>query len=272
VPLRDNHEEALAGALSSEEARRLLETWTVGVVRYRIAWDEGGHHRARTWRAAQALASLRPAWVNDPTESTWEARAREEGGALLVELHPRGLVDPRFAYRVRDVPAASHPPLAAALVRVAGVRQGDVVWDPFAGSGVELVERALAGPYARLYGTDTSERALDAARANLAAAGVKGAALELADATTHAPAGTTLIVTNPPMGRRVARDGTLAELLDRFVDHAAEVLRPGGRLVWLSPLGARTTARAASRGFNVTLDTEVDMGGFRTRLQRFVRT
>jgi 23S rRNA G2445 N2-methylase RlmL len=241
-------------------------------VRYRIAWSRGGHQRARTWRAAHALAVRRPSWVNDPTESTWEANAREELGTLSVDLHPRGLVDPRFAYRVRDVPAASHPPLAAALVRVAGVRPDDVVWDPFVGSGVELVERAVAGRYGGLRGSDTDPRAIDAARTNLAAAGVKDAVLELAQATRHSPPGTTLIVTNPPMGRRVARDGTLSALLEAFVDHAAEMLPDAGRLVWLSPLGARTAPRATTRGFAVTMDTEVDMGGFRARLQRFVRT
>jgi predicted RNA methylase len=272
VPLGESPEEALVRALSSDEARSLLEAWTVGILRYRIAWMRGGHRRARTWRAAQALAALCPSWVNDPTESTWEARAREESGALIVELHPRGLVDPRFVYRVRDVPAASHPPLAAALVRVAGVQPEDVVWDPFVGSGVELVERALAGPYDGLRGSDTDPRALEAARANLAAAGVKDAMLTLADATREAPPGTTLIVTNPPMGRRVARDGTLSTLLDRFVDHAAELLPAGGRLVWLSPLGARTASQAIARGFAVTMDSEVDMGGFHARLQRFVRT
>jgi hypothetical protein len=272
VPLGEGPEKALVRALSSDEARSLLEAWTVGIVRYRIAWTDGGHQRARTWRAAQALAALRPSWVNDPTESTWEVRAREEGDALLVLLHPRGLVDPRFAYRVRDVPAASHPPLAAALVRVAGVRPEDVVWDPFVGSGVELIERALAGPYKGLRGSDTDPRALEAARANLAAAGVLDTVLTLADATTEAPPGTTLIVTNPPMGRRIARDGTLSTLLERFVDHAAELLPAGGRLVWLSPLGGRTASWAMARGLAVTMDSEVDMGGFHARLQRFDRS
>jgi 23S rRNA G2445 N2-methylase RlmL len=271
VALSRSPEDALVRALASVEAGRVLEGWTTGVVRFRIAWAEGGHRRGQTWRAAEAITRAHPAWVNDPTDSTWEVDARVEGGALLVELSPRGLADPRFAYRVTDVPAASHPPLAAALVRVAGVRAGDVVWDPFVGSGVELVERARAGPYARLLGSDTDARALDAARANLAAAGVSGAVLTPADATTHAPKGVTLILTNPPMGRRVARDGTLGALLERFVDHAADLLLPGGRMVWLSPLGAATSARAAARGMRVTMDTSVDMGGFRARLQRFER-
>ena len=176
--------------------------------------------------------------MNDPTESTWEAGAREEGGALLVELHPRGLADPRFAYRVRDVPAASHPPLAAAMVRVAGRRPDDVRLGPFHGLGRRARRARARGPYARLHGTDTDAGALDAARANFAAAGVEDVAIELGRRDASAPQGTTLIVTNPPMGRRVTRDGTLASLLERFVDHAAEVLPPEG-----ASSGCRRSAR-----------------------------
>jgi 23S rRNA G2445 N2-methylase RlmL len=269
VPFGAKPEDALVTALGSELARSILETWTVGTVRYRIAWASG-HRRASTWRAAEALAKARPSWVNDPTESTWEVFAREEDKRLEVELVPRGLVDPRFAYRVKDVPAASHAPLAAALVRVAEVRDGDRVWDPFVGSGVELVERSIAGPYASLSGTDTDPRALDAARANFAAAGLEGVTLGLSDCMTHDPGKTTLVLTNPPMGRRLLRDGSLGPLLERFIDHVAKVLAPKGRLVWLSPLGARTAARARAKGLSVELEEEVDMGGFRARLQRIV--
>jgi len=274
VPLGDRPEDALALALGSELARGLLETWTQGLVRYRIAWGGKGHRRAATWRAAHALATLHPSWVNDPTESTWEVFAREDGDEkklLHVELHPRGLPDLRFSYRVRDVPAASHGPLAAALVRVAEPDDDDWVWDPFMGSGVELVERAQKGAYARLQGTDNDPRALEAARANFAAAGLTDVRVELADAVAHVPERVTLILTNPPMGRRVVRDGTLGPLLDGFIDQAARVLAPGGRLVWLSPLGARTAARARERGLRVELEEEIDMGGFRARLQRLRR-
>jgi 23S rRNA G2445 N2-methylase RlmL len=243
----------------------------VGTVRYRIAWATGGHHRSATWSAARAIAARLPGWINDPTASTWEIVAREDKQQLHIEISPRGLNDPRFGYRVRDVPAASHPTLAAALVRVAGVRDDDVVWDPFMGSGVELIERAHAGKYARLVGSDTDPRALDAARANFGAAGVRGVQIDLADAVAYAPPKTTLIITNPPMGRRLVRDGSLATLLDRFVDHASVVLSRGGRLVWLSPLGTRTSERARARGLTAILEEVVDMGGFPAHLQRFER-
>jgi 23S rRNA G2445 N2-methylase RlmL len=187
---------------------------------------------------------------------------------LDVEMTPRALADPRFAYRKGDVPAASHPTIAAALVRVACVSARDVVWDPFCGSGTELVERALAGPFERLHGSDLSDEALAAARENLDAAGVANAVLERADATTHAPRGVTLILTNPPMGRRVLRGEDLRGTLDRFVDHAAARLARGGRLVWISPFPERTRERFRRAGLVVDFEAAVDMGGFSARIQR----
>jgi len=264
-------EAACVRALASEHARRIVETWTKGSVRYRIDWEGEGHKRGATWRVVDAArvqvrANGRP-WVNDPTESTWQVSVSATPGAARVVLVPRKLADPRFAYRVRDVPAASHPTIAAALVRASRPQADDVVWDPFVGSGSELIERARAGPYRKLLGSDTDARALDAARANVEAASLPDVSLELGDATEHAPRGVTRILTNPPMGRRVARDGSLADLLDRFTDHAAHVVGRGGRLAWLSPLGARTAARAEANGFRVVLRQSVDMGGFHAELQ-----
>jgi 23S rRNA G2445 N2-methylase RlmL len=271
VALTRPPDEALAAALTSDVARRVFETWTTGLVRYRIHWADTGHRRAATWRAAHLLAAMRPEWINDPRNSPWEVIAREDGDALQVELRPKGLRDPRFDYRVKDVPAASHPPLAAALVRAAEPQPEDSVWDPFVGSGVELVERAIFAPFAQLLGTDLDPRALEAARANLEAADISRVRLERADATRYAAQDTTLILTNPPMGRRLSRDRSLGPLLDRFLTHASGLLPRGGRLVWVSPLGSRTAATAGALGLFVELDEEVDMGGFRARLQRIVQ-
>jgi 23S rRNA G2445 N2-methylase RlmL len=204
--------------------------------------------------------------VNDPTGSAWEVVVDEREGRVGVELVPLGIVDRRFAWRRRDVPAASHPTIAAALARVAGVRPDDVVWDPFVGSGLELVERAKLGPARAMHGTDTDPRALEAARENLQAAGVRGVHLVRADATRHVVRGVTLILTNPPMGRRVAR-GTSSTLLERFVEHAAAQLGPGGRLVWLSPSPKESRKWSRKAGLELALAREVDMGGFPAELQ-----
>jgi tRNA G10 N-methylase Trm11 len=144
-----------------------------------------------------------------------------------------------------------------------------VVWDPFLGSGLELVECARLGSYRRLLGSDLDPRAIEAARENLTAASIERVELLLGDALELAPKGVTLILSNPPMGRRVARDGSVGELLERFTTHAADVLEGGGRMVWLSPL-PRLTARAAERAkLLVEPGPELDMGGFSAQIQVF---
>jgi hypothetical protein len=71
------------------------------------------------------------------------------------------------------------------------------------------------------------------------------------------------------MGRRLVRDATLGALLDRFVAHAARVLAPGGRLVWLSPFPGQTRARAEACGLHTPTGPLVDLGGFEAELQVF---
>ncbi|WP_049949730.1 HEAT repeat domain-containing protein [Sorangium cellulosum] len=261
---------AVAERLLSRESREILGRFTNGAVRYRIDWAGGGKRRAAVFRAAAAVEAEAPELVNDPTQSTWDVVVYEGAGRVRVELAPR-LPDPRFAYRRGDVPAASHPTIAAALARIAGARADDVVWDPFVGSGLELCERALLGPYRRLVGSDRDPRALEVARENLDAAGARGAELLQRDAHGAPPPGDapTLILTNPPLGRRVERTGDLEAQLERFVEGAARALAPGGRLVWISPFPERTEATARRSGLRPEALQRVDMGGFDAQIQSF---
>jgi hypothetical protein len=261
-------EQRIAEALTHPDCLRALQRWTHGTPRFRVTWLGAGHRRALSWALARAVRERTSAIVNDPNEAGWTLRAAPEGVGEL-QLVPRLVPDPRFDYRRADVPAASHPTLAAALARFAQVSGADSVWDPFVGSGLELIECARLAPLRHLWGTDLDARALAAAQANLEAARVD-ARLCQADALTFTPsdAAPTLIITNPPMGRRVARDGSLAALLERFLEHARRVLSPGGRLVWLSPLPERTVQHARQLGFRVDAGPHVDMGGFTAQLQR----
>ncbi|HYP87082.1 MAG TPA: methyltransferase, partial [Polyangiaceae bacterium] len=162
-----------------------------------------------------------------------------------------------------------HPTLAAALARIAGARPDDVVWDPFAGSGVELIERARLGPHRELHGTDLDARALGAARENAESAGVAGLILQQADARNHRIAGLSLVLTNPPMGRRVLRARGLSGVLCQVVRNVAGQLVTGGRMVWLSPFPDATARAAADAGLKAERLTAVDLGGFSAELQRF---
>ena len=272
IPLPGTAQDSLAGrvagALEHPDAKRAVLAWTQGRARFRLAFADGGHHREKVWRIAATVAERISWFHNDPQDSVWEVAIDTQRGSLA--LCPRRFDDPRFAYRAEDVRAASHPTVAAALARVAGVRADDIVWDPFVGSGLELIERALLGPYRELHGTDVANAALEAATANAERAGVT-LKLKQGDARSHRVRHVSLIISNPPMGRRVARDGNLGPLLDAFLANAAASLVPSGRLVWLSPFPDQTAATAKRLGLKVTRHELVDLGGFWAELQRFER-
>jgi 23S rRNA G2445 N2-methylase RlmL len=255
--------------LTEKGARDILRAFTEGAIRYRLAVEGGGHQRALVHRVATEVAAIAPELSNDPTQSIWEVRVVPRDGQVNVTLYPKGLVDERFSYRGADVPAASHPTLAAALARVAGIQGGDVVWDPFVGSGLELVERARLGAYKELIGTDLDPAALAAAKTNLVNAKIQRARLLEVDAREAKLPELDLVISNPPMGRRVARGEDVGELLVTVLEVAARRLRPGGRIVWLSPLPGVTRRAARELGLAPTYQSMVDMGGFEAELQRF---
>ncbi|MEM7152130.1 MAG: methyltransferase [Myxococcota bacterium] len=241
-----------------------LAAWTEGRPRFRLSLASGGRRRADLWSVARRIASRNSPLVNDSREVCWTVEVDEAGGRLLCL--PRE-ADPRFRYRKADVPAATHPTLAALLAWAGQPRFGEVVWDPFCGSGSELVECARMQPGLHLCGTDTSAAAIAAARQNFEAAQLDVDSVELIQGSaidqrpSHVPV--SLIVSNPPMGRRVMVDGTgMRQLLQDFVARAAQLLAPGGRVVWLSP-APRSTAHAAEQlGMSAEDLPAVDMGGF----------
>ncbi len=262
---KDDIGERITRTMLSSPVRALLSAWTRGPIRWRLGFPEG-HKRSIVWRVAKAVTSQAPELINDPTQTTWDVLVDDD--ARHLDIVPRRAPDPRFAWRVAEVPAASHPTVAAALAFVAGARDGDRVWDPFVGSGAELVERARLGPCASLTGSDTDDAALAAARQNLDAAGVT-ATLVKADARTHAAGPVDLIITNPPLGSRVQLDAKA--LLVEALPHFVKQLAPGGRLVWITPASKHTTPVVERLGLHRVQHVPVDLGGVRGSLERWDR-
>ncbi|HWO20859.1 MAG TPA: methyltransferase [Kofleriaceae bacterium] len=265
VPDPDALAAAIARSIAAPETRALLRAWTLGPIRWRLGFASG-HKRAIVWRVARDVTAAAPELINDPTATTWDFLVGADLRSL--ELVPRRLADPRFSWRVAEVPAASHPTVAAALAWAGEARAADRVWDPFCGAGAELVERARRGPYRALHGSDVDDAALAAARANLDAAGLT-AALARGDARTFAPGEVDLILTNPPLGSRVALDA--AALLAAALPNLASRLAPGGRLVWITPAPRRTEPVAERCGLRRTRALPVDLGGVRGQLERWDR-
>lgn len=253
---------AVAGRGSA--LRASMTALTEGPLRYRLSFADGRHRRGLVWEAASEMAAAWPEATNDPTATLWDLSVGESNVVAI----PKGGWDTRFAYERPSLPASTHPTLAAALTWVGSKNESDVVWDPFVGAGTELRERAMRGPYKRLIGTDVSQGALDLAAATLR--GLNDVELSLSDACDAMPKDVSLILTNPPMGRRIRTEGT-KNLLVRFVAQAALVLRPLGELVWYAPFPEVLSEAAHATGLVKKRGIPVDLGGFEVELQHFVK-
>jgi predicted RNA methylase len=264
--------EALAAVIASPLARRILRAFTEGTIRYRLNFIDKGHQRGAVRLLARRVYALCPEMLNDARKVTWTVDIYPAGGGHSVELRPNLTPDPRFYYRRQDVPAASHPPLAACMARLAGRVRHEIVWDPFCGSGLELIECALLGGVERIHGTDRSAAAIAIARGNFAAAKVDPLPAEFtccdfrdfAASAGLRPNSVSLVITNPPMGMRVPIPDLRGLINDLFIA-AATVLRPGGRLVFANPLSLETPHPSLQLQFRQA----VDFGGFDCRLEMY---
>lgn len=261
--------EPIAALLSSSLAQNLFRTFTKGSIRYRLEFISMGHRRGAIREIANLVYAQCPDILNDASSAPWSVDLYPSGS---VELRPRLVPDPRFTYRLQDVPAASHPPLAACLARIPGRIENEVIWDPFCGSGSELIESVLLGGVKTAYGTDLSEEAIAITRKNFAAAGLPTSILELVPgdfrdfANEVAPKSISLVITNPPLGQRVPVPA-MRQLVADIFSASARVLKPGGRLVLINPLPMKGPHPA----FELQDQHLVDLGGFERTLELYRR-
>jgi Putative RNA methylase family UPF0020 len=257
--------------LAFEKAPRTLEATTP--LRYRIK-VVGTAERAPKYlvRAfAEALDGQgKQALINDPKSAPWELLLHVQNGPLLWRFTPKAHM--RFSADRDRVAAATAYPLAAAMVLLSEVSADDVVWDPFAGSGTELLERQRL-PHKRLIATDYEEKALSHLREQLG----KDAHCTILrhDVRARLPEtlqnSVTTVLTNPPMGRRV-RTPDLEGLLLVTLQRTRDALAPGGKLVWITPLPETTGPFAETLGFRCLERFRLDMGGFEAVLEKWKLT
>ena len=276
--------EALAHLAASPVAWKIMRAFTSGPIRYRWEFPARRVPESIARDLSQKVHTVRPELLNDPRAALWEICVEESPRGLFTTLRPKFRPDPRFAYRTGDVPAASHPPLASALARISQVGAPpfagrERVWDPFCGSGLELAECALMDPSTHLYGTDLDPEACRVAAANVHSAldstapGSRGLLQCITGDFRDAPTlgiprdGLTLLITNPPLGKRVPEKG-LQELIQGLFSLAGRLLVPEGRLVLVNPCAPcsnHPTLRLVST-------RRVDLGFAHFQLEKYVQT
>lgn len=230
-----------------------------------------GQGRNQRWKDAAALVQAWPNLVNEPRQSDLELAMHEVDGVDYGCARPRLRDrDHRFDYRVAEIPAASHPTVAAGLVAAVKPKEGDRIWDPFAGSGLELIEAGLYANCELLLGTDIDAQALDCARANAQAAGLE-LTLQQHDATTVALPSLTKVISNPPHGRRVAQNQDLQGLYHGVLRQAMGALVPGGELHWLVVQPRWGLEWCDQWGMHSEVLGRIDLGGIVVHHQKIVK-
>ncbi len=156
---------------------------------------------------------------------------------LLGGSVDRGGMEARAVrHRPFSHPVSIHPKFARAMVNLSRAGPGDVVLDPFCGTGGVVIEAVLLGH--RALGSDIDPRMVEGSRENLAALGLE-AGVRLADVGDAGPADGSrvdAIVTDPPYGRSTSLHGDLSDdVLSRLYTMARALLEPGHRLVVCLP-------------------------------------
>lgn len=128
-------------------------------------------------------------------------------------------------------PTSLSPKLARALVNLSRVKKGQVLLDPFCGTGGILIESAIVG--CNTVGSDIDKDMLVKAGQNLRHFSLK-ARLFNEDAL-KIRVKVAAIVTDPPYGRSSFKTKKISSLYSSFLGHAYSLLGKGQRLVIMFP-------------------------------------
>ncbi len=199
------------------------------------------HRKEAQFRAEKAVQKLNLKWAlveDGGVLEIWlnlfggQQESKVIAGLRLSDSHMR-----HRTYKLKHLPASLRPTVAAAMVMLSEPQDDDIFLDPMCGAGTILIERAYWGRYRHLLGGDIDAQALAVTHTNVGSK-YKPITVQKWDAR-HLQAAiedktVTKVVCNLPFGKQIGILATNEQLYTQFLDEAARVLRPGGKMVLLS--------------------------------------
>jgi tRNA (guanine6-N2)-methyltransferase len=184
------------------------------------------------FRAPRSLASTVTrefGWRNEP--GGWNVNVTESASAWIAEVGP--LYWTRRFGRLERLPWSTNPVVAEVVVRLAKIRPGHRVLDPFCGSGTLLLAARRRAGDIEILGSDHVAASVEVARRNLA-----GASSQLSTAAAEEiqqdDRSIDRVVANLPFGKRVGSHQDNLRLYPRALAEIARVLTDDGRSVLLT--------------------------------------
>jgi 23S rRNA G2445 N2-methylase RlmL len=213
---------------------------------YRLVCQMTGEHAYRRVDARNALArglagKLPESWKPAEENAAVEVWLSIHGAMAICGLRLSDRTMRHRTWKFEHLPASLRPTLAAAMVRLADLKPGNVVLDPMCGSGTLLAEAFLAVKSRRLHGGEPWRLTLlggdiEPGHVRFAQANLRNLAeahLQHWDARDLPldAASVDRILCNPPFGKQLSTPEEVPGLYREAVREMDRVLKPGGRAV-----------------------------------------
>lgn len=206
---------------------------------FRVVAQMRGRHgfrRVDAQRAVEGVVAVRfPRWKWVSDEAYLEVWVHLQPGFVMTSVRLSDRTMRHRRYKVAHLPASLRPTLAAAMIFLSQPQPNDRFCDPMCGAGTILIERAMVGRYAGLWGGDRDMAAIATAKVNI---GPRHQPLVLHCWDTGrlplADASLDRLVTNLPFGKQMGTPKKNQRLYQRFFREMRRVLQGGGKAVLLT--------------------------------------
>ncbi len=155
-------------------------------------------------------------------------------GLKLAEIPAKSFTERRAKKKPFFHPSAMPPKLARCMVNLAKPKAGELVFDPFCGTGSILIEAALIG--CRAVGLDVQRRMIKGSLRNFIHFGVKLEGLVMADARNPPIKAVDCVVADPPYGRSATTlRRTTKQIIEDVLKAVYDMLERGRRICMAAP-------------------------------------
>jgi tRNA (guanine10-N2)-dimethyltransferase len=155
-------------------------------------------------------------------------------GVKLAEIQAKPFVERRPRKKPFFHPSAMQAKLARCMINLAEPKIGDVVLDPFCGTGTTLIEAKLIG--CKALGLDIQRRMAKGTIRNMAHFNVRPEGIIIADAKYPPLIKADCVVTDPPYGiSSSTMKRTTKQIIEEVLTAVREVLSNGRRICMAAP-------------------------------------
>jgi tRNA (guanine10-N2)-dimethyltransferase len=169
-------------------------------------------------------------------------------GLKLAEMETKTFSERRPRKKPFFHPSAMPSKLARCMVNLARAKAGELVLDPFCGTGSVMVEAAFVG--CRVLGFDVQRRMAEGTRRNLKHFGVEAEGLVIADSRKLPLTRIDHVVTDPPYGKSATTmKSTTKQIVEGVLSSALPLLRVGQLICIASPKTLNIARIGAELGY-----------------------